>query len=107
MKVSPLQHLLACLVICMTFLITGCSSPEEARYVRAGDLFFDDAMSRLSPAESDRLRDIGEENIRGFLFVGERRTCIVLFSVRTDVINHAPDPAYCYDKKSNQFVEKL
>ena len=107
MKDSLMKRLLSCLVIFMTTLIVGCSSSDEARYVRKGDLFFDDAMSRLSTVERERLEDNGTENIRGFLFRGERKTCIAILSIRTGLISHSHDPAYCYDNDSNQFVEKL
>jgi hypothetical protein len=87
--------------------IMACSSSDEARYVRKGDLFFDDAMSRLSPRELRRLEENGTDNIRGFAFRGEHKTCVVIFSVKNGLVTHAPDPAYCYDNNSNQFIEKL
>jgi len=104
----PLRKSLAyCLVFCMTAFIAGCSGSHENSYVRKGDLFFDDAMSRLSPTDRERLEENGPENIRGFAFKGDRKTCVVVFSVRKKLVTHAPDPAYCYDNATNQFIEKL
>jgi len=91
----------------MAILIVGCSNSDDTRYVGEGDLYFDDAISRLSPSERKRLEDNGPDKIRGFAFSGERKTCIVIFSIKEGLVTHAPDPAYCYDNNSNQFVEKL
>ena len=91
----------------MAVLVAGCSSSDDNRYVREGDLFFDDAMSRLTPSDRERLEENGPENIRGFAFKGDRKTCVVILSARENLVTHGPDPAYCYDNASNQFIEKL
>lgn len=107
MRIPLLKRLASYPVVCMAVLVAGCSSSDDNRYVRKGDLFFDDAMSRLSPNDRERLEENGLENIRGFAFKGDRKTCVVIFSVRKNLVTHAPDPAYCYDNASNQFIEKL
>ena len=70
-------------------------------------MFFDDAMSRLTPSERQQLERNGPEYIRGFYFVGQRKSCIVMFSVRPRLIHETYNPAFCYDNKTNQFVEKV
>jgi hypothetical protein len=70
-------------------------------------MFFDDAMSRLSPVERRDLESLGPDYIRGFFFVGQRESCIVMFSVKPNLVHHGHNPAFCYENKTNQFVEKL
>jgi len=107
MTINPLKYLAYLLVVCVSVLVAGCSSSDENRYVRKGDMFFDDAISRLTLKDRLRLEKSGPENIRGFAFRGDRKTCVVIFSIKNNLVNHAPDPAYCYDNASNKFLEKL
>jgi hypothetical protein len=107
MKASLRRIPSAILAISLSVLTTGCSNRDGPQYVGQGDIFFDDAMTRLSPTERERLKLRGLENIRGFSFRGTRHTCIVILSLRNDLISHDPSPAFCYDNKTNQFEERL
>lgn len=95
---------------------SACSQPsaEELLFVRKDEsssksdpsqLFLDDALARLTPAERSDYERLG--NLAGFLFTGQTRTCIVIVTLRGDVINDKPAPAFCYDKSTNKFVERL
>lgn len=97
-------------------ILGACSQPsaEELAFIRKdevrseGDqshLFLEDALTRLTADEKSKYERLGK--LAGFLFTGQRYTCIVIVSLRTDVISHAPDPAFCYDKTTNEFVERL
>jgi hypothetical protein len=88
-------------------IICSCSSKDETYFVREGNIYFDDAMARLSPLERQRFENHGIEEIRGFLFRGEAKSCIVIFSLRDDIISHSPDPAFCYDNETNAYLERL
>lgn len=68
-------------------------------------LFMRDALSRLTDVERERFKSLGQ--VRGFLFSGEKYTCIVVVSLRTEVMQHASDPVFCYDKITNTFAERL
>lgn len=68
-------------------------------------MFLEDAMTRLTRDEKSRYERLGK--VSGFLFSGQKYTCIVIVSLSTDKINHAPDPAFCYDNNTNKFVERL
>lgn len=103
-------------MLSLALAVAACSQPsvEELAFVRRdggssksdpSQLFLDDALARLTPAERSDYERLG--NLAGFLFTGQTRTCIVIVSLRTDVINHNPDPAFCYDKSTNKFVERL
>jgi hypothetical protein len=95
-------------VISVSILTASCSNPNDSNnFVKKGDVFFDDAYGRLSPLEHQELQRNGSENVRGFFFVGEHKSCIVIFSVRRGLVSHRPQPAYCYDRKTNQFIERL
>lgn len=85
----------------------GCSGTDNVPYVEAGNMFFDDAVDRLTTSERERFEDHGWDNIRGFLFRGERNTCVVIFSLRGDIISHSPDPAFCYENGTNRYLERL
>src|SRR6187397_1251258 len=95
-------------------LLTACSQskPDDLWFihqdeVRAeGDpsaLFLADALSRLTHDEKSHYERLG--NVAGFEFRTQKYTCIVIVSLRTDVINHAPDPAFCYDESTNEFAQ--
>ena len=107
MRLLPLLLLIA---------INACHSPsaEDSAFFLDGEkrsvsnppsLFFYDAVSRLSPAERQNFKRSGDK--AGFTFTGEIYTFIVLVTLRTDVLNHAPDPVFCYDKQSHRFVQRL
>ena len=70
-------------------------------------MYFDDAVSRLTPSERQELVENDPKYIRGFFFVGERKSCIVIFSVRPRLIHEGHNAAFCYDNKTNQYLEKL
>ena len=70
-----------------------------------GHLFLDDALTRLTADERRRYERLGKTT--GFLFSGTKFTCIVIVTLRTDVINDAGNPAFCYVKGTNKFVERL
>jgi hypothetical protein len=95
-------------VLSLSLATVACSNDRDSTFfVTKGDMFFDDAMSRLTPAERQGLERNGPDYIRGFFFIGERKSCIVIFSVRPRLIHEGHDPGFCYDNKTNQFVERL
>jgi len=70
-----------------------------------GQLFLKDALARLTPAEKSRYDRLGD--VSGFLFSGQKFTCIVIVSLKADVIIHAPNPVFCYDITTNEFAKRL
>jgi len=68
-------------------------------------LFFADAFSRLKPEERQHFKQLGKT--AGLLIAGEKYTCMAIVTLREDVINHASTPMFCYDKKTNDFVQRL
>jgi hypothetical protein len=103
------------LAIYSALLIGACvpSGDDERMLVRKSDpqvpgdpshLFLDDAFKRLS-ADEKRLYE--PDNTGGFLFEGRKSICIVLVTLRSDVLLHGPDPVFCYDKNTNHFEGRL
>ena len=97
-------------------LLCECSqrSPEERAFIHTdgvssqgvpSHLFLDDALTRLTSDERRRYERLGKT--AGFLFSGQKCTCIVIVTLRTDVVSDAGNPAFCYDKSTNEFVERL
>lgn len=97
-------------------MATACSSgaPETGMFVREdeprrdGDvsqILLADALSRLGPAERQGLERTGE--VAGFHFSGQTKHCLVIVSLRNDIINHRPSPTFCYGHKTNEFIERL
>lgn len=70
-----------------------------------GPLFLDDALYRLTPSEKRSYEELGK--IGGFLFTGNKYTCVVVVSLSTNVMLHGNAPTFCYDKITNKFVERL
>ena len=102
--------------ICAALLATACSPniPDEVMFIRKdaprvegdiGPLLLDDALSRLTPDKRAHLERLGQ--VAGFHFEGRKYQCIVIVTLRADVINHDPAPAFCYDKSTNEFVGQL
>jgi hypothetical protein len=95
-------------VASLSLATVACSNDRDSTaFEKKGNIFFDDAMTRLAPAERQGLEANGPDYIRGFMFTGERRTCIAIFSVRPRLIHEGHIPAFCYDKKTLRFIEKL
>jgi hypothetical protein len=88
-------------------LLNGCSETEDEMFVENGNVFFEDAISRLSDDEKKIFAETGEGKTRGFLFSGIQKTCIVLVTTKKDVLLHGPAPAFCYDRTSNEFVGRI
>jgi hypothetical protein len=97
-------------------LLACCSKPnvDKGMFIRVGEAktpgdpgpaFLADALARLTPPERAKYRRLG--HVGGFLFEGQKYTCIAIVSLRADVIDHASTPAFCYDKVTNRFVERL
>ena len=68
-------------------------------------LLLRDALDRLEPAEREDLERSG--NIAGFHFSAQTKHCLVIVNLRNDIINHRPSPTFCYDRKTNEFIERL
>ena len=68
-------------------------------------LLLNDALNRLSPKERKVFDEIG--GVRGFIFHGQKLRCVVIVTVRQDVMMHMPDPAFCYRKKTNHYAGRL
>ena len=67
------------------------------------ELFLKDALARLTPQE----KKLYSSQAGGFLFRGNKVTCIVIVTFRKDVIMESSSPAFCYDSATNKFVERL
>jgi hypothetical protein len=103
-------------ILSSALVLSACSqpNPEKLMFVHRGDaraeenpsaMFLEDAMTRLTRDEKTRYERLGK--VAGFVFGGQKYTCVVIVNLRTDIINHAPDPAFCYDKGTNVFVDRL
>lgn len=109
-------HAMRRIIFSLAVAVSSCSNPapEELAFVRkdapstSGDpsgLFLADALSRLTPEEQRRYGH--SSDVAGFLFQGAEFTCIVVVILNKDVVTHAPNPAFCYDKTTNKFVKRL
>ncbi|GGB72760.1 hypothetical protein GCM10010833_29930 [Blastomonas aquatica] len=105
-----------CLSLTVALMAISCSSNSSAdsKFVRLDDLriggdidtvILDDALRRLDPEER-KTYDRYDETA-GFYFEGQTKHCIVIVVLRRGVLIHRPSPAFCYDKTTNKFLDRL
>ena len=86
----------------------GCGSePSSSLFVGTGDPFFDDAASRLSPADKKRFGVERADQLEGFFFQGQSESCVVLLPRKRNIVLHGPDVAFCYDARNNEFKRRV
>jgi len=68
-------------------------------------MLLNDALNRLSPEERKVFDKVG--GVRGFIFHGQKLRCVVIVTVRQDVMKNIADPAFCYQKKTNHYAGRL
>lgn len=105
---EPLRRAASLLAVMLIANLGGCNSdPDSSLFVGTGNPFFDDAASRLSPADKKRLGVEQASQLEGFFFQGQNEACVVLLPRRRNIILHGPDAAFCYDARTNVFKKRV
>lgn len=98
-----------CVALLLAAILGGCDTGSRGVddiLVDESDMYYKDAVSRLTEKERENLL-FKNDKILGFSFRGEKFTCVILFNNNKNTMSSAPQPAFCYHRKSNEFAGRL